>query len=532
MHGWLGGKMHGHGVTHVDHRPAAVALSKGQRRAVLVVVCLALALVMGMAVSLSVALPDLARDIGATQAQLQWIVNAYAVVFAGLLLPAGALGDRHGRRGVLLAGLVVFGAASAGAAFVDSPGALIALRAVSGVGAALIMPMTLSIVTSVFPPDERAGAVGVWAGVAGAGTFVSLLVSGALLEFFSWPAIFALSVVLAVLALAGTVAVVPTSSDPEHAALDPAGAVLSVAGISGVVFAIIEGPARGWADGPVVASFVVGLLAVVTFVLWELRSKRPMLDPRLFVVRPFAAGTLSITLGHVAIFGLFFVALQYLQQILGYAPLLSGLAVLPMVAAFTLSPAAAHLSERVGPALVIAGGLALAAAGLTVLSTLGVGSSYWPVLAGFVLAGAGMALSSAPATHAIVAVLPRGKQGVASAVNDLARELGSALGIAILGSVLNAGYRSGLADAARGLPGATIGRAQESLASALGVAGRLGGAEGERLAAAARAAFVGGLGASLLAGAAVLALGAIAVLVLAPKRSMSALGTGEEREKA
>jgi len=524
--------MHGHGVTPVDKRPAAVDLSKDRRRAVLAVVCLALALVMGMAVSLSVALPDLARDIGATQAQLQWIVNAYAVVFAGLLLPAGALGDRHGRRGVLLAGLVVFGTASAGAVFVDSPGALIALRTVSGVGAAMIMPMTLSIVTSVFPPEERAGAVGVWAGVAGAGTFVSLLVSGALLEFFSWPAIFALSVALATLALVGTALLVPTSRDPEHAALDPVGALLSVAGISGVVFAIIEGPALGWTSPPVVASFVAGMLALVAFVLWELHSKRPMLDPRLFLVRPFSAGTLSITMSHVAIFGLFFVALQYLQQILGYSPLLSGLAVLPMVAAFALSPASAHLSERVGPALVIAVGLALGAAGLAALSTLGVGSSYWHVLAGFVLTGAAMALSAAPATNAIVASLPQGKQGVASAVNDLSRELGGVLGIAILGSVLNAGYRSGLADAARGVPGEALARAQESLASALWVASQLGGGEGERLANAAREAFVGGLSASLLAGAVFLALGAVSVLLLATKGGTIDLDTAKEGKKA
>ena len=511
--------MHGHGVTHFDERPAAVVLSKGQRRAVLAVVCLALALVMGMAVSLSVALPDLAHDIGATQAQLQWIVSAYAVVFAGLLLPAGALGDRHGRKGVLLAGLVVFGAASVGAVFVDSPGALIALRTVSGVGAAMIMPMTLSIVTSTFPPEERAGAVGVWAGVAGAGTFVSLLVSGALLEFFSWSSIFALSVMLAVLALVGTAALVPTSRDPEHAAIDPVGTVSSVAGISALVFAIIEGPALGWTSPAVVAAFAVGVLALVAFVLWELRIKRPMLDPRLFLVPPFSAGTLAITMSHVAIFGLFFVALQYMQQILGYSPLLSGLAVLPMVAAFALSPAAAHISERVGAGPVIASGLALAAAGFGVLATLGTESSYWHVLGGFILAGAGMALSAAPATNAIVASLPQGKQGVASAVNDLSRELGGVLGIAILGSVLNAGYRSGLADAARGVPGEMVARAQESLASALGVAGQLEGGEGERLADAAREAFVGGLSASLWAGAIVLVLSAVGVAVLVSGRS-------------
>src|SRR5215203_2306357 len=524
--------MHGHGVTPVDKRPAAVDLSKDRRRAVLAVVCLALALVMGMAVSLSVALPDLAQDIGATQAQLQWIVNAYAVVFAGLLLPAGALGDRIGRKGVLLAGLVVFGAASAGAAFVDSPGAVIALRTVSGVGAALIMPMTLSIITSAFPPEERAGAVGVWAGVAGAGTFASLLVAGALLEFFQWPSIFVLSVVLAALALLGTAAVVPTSKDPEHAALDPAGTVLSVAGISGVIFAIIEGPALGWSSLAVVAAFAVGVLALAGFVLWELHTKRPMLDPRLFLVRPFSTGTLAMTMSHVAIFGLFFVALQYMQQILGYSPLLSGLAVLPMVAAFALSPASAHLSERISPGPVTAGGLALAAAGLAVLSTLGIGSSYWHVLGGFVLTGAGMALSAAPATNAIVASLPQGKQGVASAVNDLSRELGGVLGVAILGSVLNAGYRTGLADAARGVPREALARAQESLVSALGVAGQLGGRGGERLANAAREAFVGGLSASLLAGAVFLALGAVSVLLLATKGGTIDLDTAKEGKKA
>jgi hypothetical protein len=276
----------------------------------------------------------------------------------------------------------------------------------------------------------------------------------------------------------GTALLVPTSKDPEHAGLDPVGTVLSVAGIAGVVFAVIEGPALGWASQSVVASFAFGVLALAGFVLWELHTKRPMLDPRLFLVRPFSAGTLAMTMSHVAIFGLFFVALQYLQQILGYSPLLSGLAVLPMVAAFALSPAAAHLSERVGPGPVIAGGLILAAAGLGVLATLGVGSSYWHVLGGFILTGTGMALSDAPATNSIVASLPQGKQGVASAVNDLSRELGGVLGIAILGSVLNAGYRSGLADAARGMPGEVVARAQESLASALGVARQLGGTGG------------------------------------------------------
>ena len=357
--------------------------------------------------------------------------------------------------------------------------------------------------------------MGVWAGVAEAGAFASLLVSGALLEFFPWPSIFALSVILAVLALAGTAAVVPTSKDADHATLDPAGAVLAVAGISGVVFAIIEGPALGWGALPVMAAFAVGALALVGFVLWELRSERPMLDPRLFLVGPFSAGALSMTMSHAAVFGLFFVALQYLQQIMGYSPLVSGLAVLPMVAAFVLSPASNHLSGRLGPAPVIAGGLVLAAAGMGVLATLGVGSSYWQVLPGFVLTGAGMALSAAPATQAIVAS-PEQSGRCLRRQRPLARtrrrSRDSRPGE-------RAQRRLPLRPRGRGMPAGALARAQDSLASALGIARQLGGAQGARLAHAAREAYVGGLDASLPTGAMILVVAAVGTVLLARRRS-------------
>ena len=313
--------------------PPVPILDHRQRRNILIVVCTALALVVAAVASLNVALPELARDTDATQTQLQWIVDSYALVFAAFLLPAGALGDRFGRRGMLIAGLVIFGLSSMAAFWLDAPGWLIALRAVSGVGAALIMPVTLSTITSVFPPEERGRAVGTWAGVAGGGAILGLLVSGALLERFSWNAVFAMNVVLAVVALVGTIAVVPSTSDPDHAAIDPIGAASSALGLAALIFAIIEGPVRGWTDAAVVAAFAVGVAGLAAFVLWELRRDQPMLDPRLFRLRGFTSGTISITLQFFAAFGFFFVALQYLQSILGYSPLESGLAMLPMALA-------------------------------------------------------------------------------------------------------------------------------------------------------------------------------------------------------
>lgn len=505
-----------------DHRlEGPTVLARRRRRAILGVMCLALVLVVAAVASLNIALPSLARDLGATQTELQWIVDAYAVVFAGLLLPAGAVGDRYGRRGVLVAGLTIFGLASAGAIWAGDAQALIALRGVMGVGAAMIMPVTLSIITSTFPAEERGQAVGVWAGVAAAGGVIGLLVSGALLEGFSWESIFAVNVVLAVAALIGTLAVVPNSKDPDAAPIDVPGGLLSVIGLSALIFAIIEGPERGWADDLTVAGFVAGIGALVAFVLWELRASRPMLDPRLFRLRGFATGSLSITLQFFAAFGFFYVALQYAQLVLGYSPLESGLAMLPMgVVVITLAPRVHRLVERLGIRAVNASGLGLMAAAFGVLATLGADSAYWHFAAGLVVLGTGMALSTTPATTAIVSALPTSKQGVASAVNDTARELGGALGIAILGSVLNDRYSAGIADATRGLPAEVAEPAGESLAAALQISERLG-AQGAGLADAARAAFIDGLSGSMVAAAILIAAGAVVVATRSPGRAAS-----------
>ena len=453
-----------------------------RRRSILVMMCFALATVVSAVSSLNVALPDLARDTGATPTQLQWVVDAYALVFAGLLLPAGAIGDRFGRRRVLLTGLAIYGGGALVATTLDDAGALIAVRAVMGLGAALIMPTTLSIVTANFPADERDRAVGAWAGVAGGSALLGLLVSGALLEVAGWSSVFVLSVVLAAVAFAGSLRVVPARDEHERTPLDPLGGALSALALTALVWSFIEGPQRGWGDGLVVAGFAAAVVLGVAFVAWELRRPQPLLDPRLFRLRGFGSGSLSVFVQFFAAFGLIFVLLQFLQLVLGYSPLEAGAALAPMALVMVaVAPRVPRLVERVGVRPVGPAGLALMAAGLVVMSTMDAGSSYWHLLAGGLVLGLGMALATTPATTAIVASLPDSQQGVASAVNDAAREVGGALGIAVLGSVL--------ADHV--------------------------GELGPRMD---PTAFVDGFGAALLVGAAVLAAGALVVALRAPGR--------------
>ena len=447
-------------------------LTKGQRRLILAVVGLALMAVMSAVSGLNVALPSLARDTGASQAQLTWIIDSYTVVFAGLLLFAGALGDRYGRKLLLAIGLVIFGGAASLGLFVTDPDQLILVRMLMGVGAAAIMPTTLSVITTSFPEEERPQAIGVWVGIAGGGAILGLFATGLLLEWFPWSSFFALNVALAVVALVGTIALVPGSVDEDPPALDVVGALLSLVGITAFVFGIIEAPERGWTDPLIVGSLALGIVMGVAFVLWELRLKHPMLDPRLFRNRGFSAGTLTITTQFLAAFGFFFVALQYLQFVTGRSPLEAAVALLPMP--LILLPTARRaplVAARIGFRRVAPVGLISMAVGFLVLSQLSVESSYWHFLLGLVFFAFGMGLAGTPATTAITSSLPMEKQGVASAVNDTARELGSAFGIAILGSLLNQGYRDGMADAVAGLAGADR-RAHPGLGGLHGIAHR------------------------------------------------------------
>jgi EmrB/QacA subfamily drug resistance transporter len=509
----------------------AAHLPPARRRAILVVVALALMMVVSAVSGLNVALPDLARSTGASQTELTWIVDAYTVVFAGLLLIAGALGDRYGRKGVLVTGLVLFGAAAGWAFTIDDPAALIVARMLMGAGAAAVMPTTLSVITTSFPPEERGRAVGVWVGIAGGGAVIGLFGSGILLEFFSWSSFFALNVTLAVLALAGTLAVVPTSRDAHATRLDLPGAVLSLVAVATLVFAIIEGTDRGWTDAATLAAGTVAVVTLTGFVLRELSTPAPLLDVRLFRLRGFGAGSLSATAQFFAAFGFFFVVLQYLQFVVGRSPLQAALTLLPLPLLLLPSARLApRLADRFGTNRVAALGLLSIAAGLGVISLLEVRFDQVTFYTGLALFGIGMGLAGTPATTAITASLPESKQGVASAVNDLSREFGSALGIAVLGSLLTASYQDSLAPALAGLPGPVAEGARSSVAFVSSGAVERFGAAGQQLAAAARQAYVNGVSAAVLTGAAVLLAAAVFVFFRAPHAADQP--AAEDREPA
>ena len=470
------------------------------------VVCIALGAVSAAMVSLNVAIPDLVRSTHASQTQLEWIIDAYLLVFSVLLLPAGALGDRYGRRKALIGGLIVFGAASAAAMAVSSANDLIFLRGLIGLGAAFVMPATLSTITGTFPPAERTKAVGIWAAVAGGSAILGLLCCGVLLHWFSWRAAFAVNVVLAAIALVGAVGFVPESSRPDAPALDKGGALLATVGLFALVFSIIEAPDAGWLSAHTLAGMSAAVAGLAGFVFFERRQRRPLLDPRLFSNRRLSAGSLSICIQFFAFFGFTFVSLQYLEGVRGYSPLVAALAVLPLSA--TMMPAAAltpRLASRFGARAVCITGLVLVAVGLVVISRVGTDTSYLVMLAGLVPLGTGMGAAMTPATAAITEALPQAQQGVGSALNDLSREVGGAIGTAVIGSIVTAVYRSTLK-----LPAAPAPLVEQARAS-FAVAIHAGGSTGAQ----ARQAFVHGIHTGLLfaAGAAVLAALGVATLL-------------------
>ena len=447
------------------------------------VLCLSLVMIVVANASLNVALPTLVKDLHASASSLQWIVDAYSLVFAGLLLTAGSLGDRYGRRLALNGGLIIFGAASGLAAFAGSSSQLIAARAVMGVGAALVMPATLSVLAHVFPPAERKQAIAIWAGFAGVGAALGGVTSGWLLQHFWWGSIFLTNVAVVVVALIAGGILIPKANEDHEPALDLVGALLSIVGLGALVYAIIEAPTRGWLSGATLATFLVAAVILVGFARWELRAEEPMLDLRFFRNPQFAAAASSITLVFFVMFGMIFTMTQYLQLVLGYSPLQAGVRMLPWAAVYMISTRrSARLVERFGQRVVVSSGLVVVGAGLLLLALSGLHANY-PLLAlSLVVSAAGMGMVTAPSTGAIIVSLPLNKAGVGSAVNDTTRELGGALGVAVMGSLVASLYRGDLPASAHA--------ANASLGAGLEAAARLPAPARLALTHAARAAYV------------------------------------------
>lgn len=488
-----------------------------RRWAVLAVLCASLLIVIIGNTSLNVALPTLARDLDASTSSLQWMVDAYSLVFAGLLFTAGTIGDRFGRKGALQAGLLLFLVGAAVASVAATAAMVIAARAVMGVAAAFVMPSTLSILTNVFPAHERPKAIGIWAGISGGGAAIGPVASGYLLEHFWWGSVFLVNVPVILVALVAGALILPTSKDPDEEPLDIAGAVLSIVGLGALVYGIIEGPNQGWSSTATLGTFALAAVALVAFGIREVTARYPMLDLHLFRDRRFSVASLGMMLTFFAMFGTFFLASQYLQLVLGFSPFKAGLLQLPMAFVMvTVAPQVPRAVARFGAARVVPVGLGFVAVGLMFLSLLGTGSSLAAVYRAILPLALGMAITMTPLTTLIMASVRLGKAGVGSAMNDTTRELGGALGVAILGSVVASRYAASLGPSIANLSGQAQAVADSGLSGALKVAAQIGGAQGEALAGAARAAFVEGMSAAAVVGAVSVAVAAVASWFLLP----------------
>jgi EmrB/QacA subfamily drug resistance transporter len=493
------------------------ALSKFGRMWLLTVAALGVLLVIASMVALNAALPDLALQTAATQTQLTWVVDGYTLVLACLLLPAGALGDRYGRRGALIVGLTIFAIASFAPTFLDSPVQIIVARAVAGVGAAFIMPATLSLLTAAFPKEDRNKAIGIWAGMASSGAIVGFMGTGLLLRHFEWQSIF-YAFAIASVAMILCALTIRSSRDETDTPVDWIGAAIIGGALAVFVFGVVEAPVRGWTHPVVWGCMTAGVALGVAFALVELRRRHPLLDVRLFAKPDFTVGAVGITSLFFANFGFFFIVMQYMQLILGYSPLQTAWALAPLAVPIVVLGVTMHLIlPRLGLRLMVAVGLLLIAIGLFCMRFLQADSAYIDLVWPFLITSAGIGMCVAPATSAIMNAVPTEKQGVASAVNDTTREVGAALGIAVAGSVLAAQYTHAIAPGLQNLPDQVRGVATDSLASALEAAKQLG-AQGPALSRLAETAFLDAMGISLIVLSAAVAAAGAFVALWAPGR--------------
>jgi EmrB/QacA subfamily drug resistance transporter len=501
-----------------------VITDKRQQNLVLIAMCGALAAVIASVSGLNVAQQELARELGASQSALLWIINGYTLALAALLMPVGAIGDRWGRKPILLIGLVVFVGANLMGALSGSTGVLLAARLIAGVGAAMIMPVTLSVITSSFPFEQRARAVGIWSGFAGGGGILGLFVSAWVIDNATWPWVFALPIVLSVIAFVITIPVVPNSREHRVGKFDTVASILSVFAIGGLVLGIHEGPERGWTDIMTLGGLIIGGAALLGFIVWELSVADPLLDLRLFSHRALSTGSIVLLVAFAIIFGIFLVLVQFLQAVLGYSALKAATGLLPMM--FTLMPLSAIsplIAKRIGVRTTMIIGTISFLIGLVLMALMtSPDNGYLGVLPGLMAIGIGMGMCMSPSTMSITESLPHDRQGVASALNDTVREVGGAVGIALLGSILASGYKSNISPTLEGLDPEAAELVGEGIGTAFNALPLLG-PDADRVLAEVREAFVDGWQQSMWIAVGIAGVLLVYVIARGPRRGELAI---------